>query len=225
MIAGYYDPTNVAATAEPPNLLRKALLEIKFDTVKPASDPDIEGSDTVYFDSALVIDGARKNRTSFVDLRGNAVSVNFKKGAVKVFSNTLLFSGSMDSDGDGFLTMADYVLLKNRLDYQRQNSLPDTSLTLCYLTALGNFLSGDTLAIYTICAPPLTPTVSTFPVCMDMDKDGVLTATDLDLLQRCLKRGGVECCDPLLARCYYQSLLNHLIEQEKVPFHLDCPGP
>jgi len=78
-VAGYYDPTDIATTAEPPNWTRKAFLEIKFDTVSAGP-----AGGTVEFDNAYIRRGSSSVYTCFVDLRATAIKPNFLKGTQNI---------------------------------------------------------------------------------------------------------------------------------------------
>jgi hypothetical protein len=97
-IAGIFDGT--LGTIEPPNITRKALLEIKFDTVKTAFG-------TLEFDTTSRY--IHSQTTLFVSRRGIEMRVNFKKGIITVAN-----SGSCeDMNGDGDLTIVDIVQALN----------------------------------------------------------------------------------------------------------------
>ncbi len=98
-IVGLFDPLDISGTAEPPNLTRKAFLEIKFDTVQ--SDLG-----TVELDSAIILD----NYQHFTSLLGEAILTNFVKGFITT-SEPLLG----DINRDGILTIYDVVMLCNRV--------------------------------------------------------------------------------------------------------------
>lgn len=71
-VASFYQPGDMASI-EPPNVTRKAFLEIRFDTVKTDSG-------RIVLDSATILVG----QTGFVNMRNLDVKVNFVKGMITV---------------------------------------------------------------------------------------------------------------------------------------------
>ncbi len=80
-VAGFYDPTDIATTAEPPNWTRKAFLEIKFDTVSAGP-----AGGTVEFDNAYMRLSRSSVYTCFVDLRATTIKPNFLKGTLNIMA-------------------------------------------------------------------------------------------------------------------------------------------
>ncbi len=76
--AGFSDPGDIG-TAEPPNAIRKAFWELKFDSVSA-------NTGWVRIDSAVIFD----NRVQFVNLGGQSAGVNFIRGIVAVGEPCLL---------------------------------------------------------------------------------------------------------------------------------------
>ncbi|HLG93493.1 MAG TPA: hypothetical protein VI546_01515 [candidate division Zixibacteria bacterium] len=92
-LAGLFDPLD-ASTLELPNAVRKALWEIKFDSVW-------NNTGTVEFDTARIIQNTVFTTTWPLD-----VYPNFVKGVV-----TVVPKGDLDLDGE--LTVTDVVLISN----------------------------------------------------------------------------------------------------------------
>ena len=115
ILAGFYDPQNIATTALPPNSSRRAILDIKFDTVWSDTEP----YGIVELDSALIQTApTAKVSTSFVDLGGNTIRVNFKKGILTVQDictqpPCYLRPLPIDINGDGIMTIGDAVVMMN----------------------------------------------------------------------------------------------------------------
>lgn len=106
-VAGYFNPADFA-TAEPPNVVRKAFLEIKFDTVR-------SNLGTVALDSAFIQQpNGFINDLSFYDLQGNSVKVNFVKGTITVEApEPPCALARLNLKDDGVLDLADVVALIN----------------------------------------------------------------------------------------------------------------
>ncbi len=103
-LAAFYDPLN-AASAEPPNPARKALWDIKFDTVR---------ADTgrILFDSTRIVDGTVKIFTQFFNKQLRTLKVNFAKGIVTV-PNQEAPCPALNVKRDAVLDLADIVGLLN----------------------------------------------------------------------------------------------------------------
>jgi len=99
VIGLYYD----GLIAEPPNPVRKRIVEIKFDSVW-SNNGEIE------LDSAFVTWDRSKFSTSFVewDLELGDISVNFVKGVIIVAE-----PARGDMNGDGVFSVVDVALLSN----------------------------------------------------------------------------------------------------------------
>jgi hypothetical protein len=81
-VAMFYDPRDIATTAEPPNWTRKAFLEIKFDTVSAGP-----AGGTVEFEpTAIRTGGGSYLYPGFVDLSPEDIKPNFLKGTINILA-------------------------------------------------------------------------------------------------------------------------------------------
>jgi len=84
-VAGVFDPLD-PGSLEPPNAVRKAFYEIKFDTV-------LNGAGTIELDTGTIV-----QRTTFTNTVPVDVPVNFVKSTVTVVTNPL--KGDLNLDGE-----------------------------------------------------------------------------------------------------------------------------
>jgi hypothetical protein len=99
-----YEPTDIPGSSEPPNLMRRRILEIKFDSVKSNLGALELDSAFVKHPSGPVLS------TSFVGplLDPLDIEVNFVKGII-----TVAEPARGDMDGNGAFTLLDVTLLTN----------------------------------------------------------------------------------------------------------------
>ncbi|HXF48674.1 MAG TPA: hypothetical protein VNL73_04510 [Verrucomicrobiae bacterium] len=105
VISSFVDP-NDPATFEPPNTVRKALLEIKFDTIRSAIG-------TLALDSLKSFGGNRVQFVSMVNESFYDVPVNFVKGIITVEAPPPPPPPCLDANGDGEFTTVDIVTALN----------------------------------------------------------------------------------------------------------------
>jgi len=103
LFSGTFDPTD-RFTKLPPNLVRAALLDIKFDTV--SSSPTCNGR--IELDSVLYhfTSNDATNVIQFVDTHAQRIPINFVKGVITI-------NPTGDLDVDGQFTSTDVVLILN----------------------------------------------------------------------------------------------------------------
>lgn len=78
-MAGFFDPTDVTSL-EPPNWTRKALLELKFDTVSAGPT----GGTVEFEPTAMRSSGDSYVYPGFVDLSPHDIKPNFLKGTINI---------------------------------------------------------------------------------------------------------------------------------------------
>jgi hypothetical protein len=108
-IWGIWDPTNKTGTGEPPNLTRKAFLEIKFDTIR-------SNNGTVELDSTRI----RDNVISFFTQSGSQptvpVPVNFVKGTITVDGTPPSVTVTNPNGGESVPKPCPYTITWNATD-------------------------------------------------------------------------------------------------------------
>jgi len=115
--------------AEPPNPVRKRIVEIKFDSVW-------SNNGSIELDSAFLAFGYFRLFTSFVDFTFKDITVNFVKGAI-----TVAEPARGDMDGDGAFTVVDVTLLTNGVFQD------GTYQSRADVTCDGNINSSDVVAV------------------------------------------------------------------------------
>lgn len=108
IVAMLFHPLDVPGTAEPPNMVRKQILEIKFDSV-------LFNAGEVELDSAFAkTSHVTSVSMCFNDRLGQKISVNFVKGIITVSE-----PARGDMDGNGIITILDATLLNNCVFVER----------------------------------------------------------------------------------------------------------
>ena len=118
-ITALWNPRSWSGTVEPPNLVRKRLLEIKFDSV-------LSNEGEVELDSAFWHLNGSDISTGFVIYRDSDymdLPVNFVKGVI-----TVAEPARGDMDGNGAFTALDVILLSNCV-FVKEGYQPRADLT------------------------------------------------------------------------------------------------